>query len=77
MKNKINMFKTQEQEEYERDLAKRQSEHLRNVFVKNNSNWCPCMHDQCTSCHGTGIKIDGGPCIHAISCPCPKCTTSC
>lgn len=33
-----------------------------------------CLHDQCPECHGTGVKKDGTPCIHYISCPCPKCT---
>lgn len=26
---------------------------------------------------GTGVKSDGSPCVHNISCPCPKCTTYC
>ena len=62
-----------EQKEYERDLQKRQEEHLRNI-KGNNSFWQPCLHDQCPNCHGTGIKLDGSACIHFISCPCPKCT---
>lgn len=34
-----------------------------------------CLHDNCTSCDGTGIRKDGlGPCVHMISCPCPKCS---
>lgn len=33
-----------------------------------------CLHRSCRSCNGTGIRIDGGPCIHALSCPCPRCT---
>ena len=33
-----------------------------------------CMHEQCTSCFGTGVKEDGTACIHFISCSCPKCT---
>lgn len=35
-----------------------------------------CMHDNCPTCNGTGIRQDGlSVCIHNISCPCPKCTT--
>lgn len=38
----------------------------------------PCMHDNCSECGGTGIKHNGlGPCVHFISCPCPKCTPTC
>jgi len=37
----------------------------------------PCMHDSCTECSGTGIRRFGGPCVHALSCPCPKCTPTC
>lgn len=33
----------------------------------------PCLHDQCNECHGSGKKQDGSPCIHYLSCNCPKC----
>jgi hypothetical protein len=34
-----------------------------------------CLHDNCPSCGGTGVKKNGlGSCIHMISCPCPKCS---
>jgi hypothetical protein len=36
-----------------------------------------CMHDNCLSCHDTGVKVNGSMCIHHISCPCPKCSPSC
>ena len=36
-----------------------------------------CLHRHCTECNGTGTKKSGGPCVHMISCPCPKCTPSC
>jgi hypothetical protein len=46
--------------------------------------WCDepqeqkCLHEQCPECRGTGIKKSGlGMCIHAISCPCRKCTPCC
>jgi hypothetical protein len=58
--------------EYERDLARRQAEHLRQV---NGSDWQPCLHDGCPECVGTGIRKDGSMCIHNISCPCPRCNT--
>ncbi len=37
----------------------------------------PCLHKQCSECHGTGRKKDGTACIHMISCPCPRCTPRC
>lgn len=34
-----------------------------------------CLHNHCSSCNGTGIRKDGlGPCIHMMSCSCPKCS---
>jgi len=59
-------------EEYERELRKRQREHLEQVNQK--PDWQPCLHDQCPECHGTGIRVGGGICVHGISCPCPKCS---
>lgn len=35
-----------------------------------------CMHENCPTCHGTGRDSLGRSCIHGISCPCPKCTSS-
>lgn len=68
-------------EQYEKDLAERQKSHLdevnKNLDYKRDIYWRPCMHDECPSCHGTGIKIDGSSCIHGISCPCPKCSVMC
>jgi hypothetical protein len=61
-------------EQYERDLIEKQRQHLNSIQDKLNVNWRPCMHDACPSCIGTGIKIDGSPCVHMISCPCPKCS---
>ncbi len=38
----------------------------------------PCLHDSCSSCGGTGVRKDSGLfCIHALSCPCPKCSPTC
>lgn len=37
-----------------------------------------CMHDNCPTCSGTGVRNDGlGSCIHGISCPCKKCSVTC
>ena len=34
-----------------------------------------CLHDLCPQCGGSGQKRNGGGmCIHALSCPCPKCS---
>lgn len=65
-----------DREQYERELAERQRQHLQNIQGAKNENWRPCMHDQCISCHGTGVNSLGQPCVHGISCPCPKCTPS-
>ena len=59
-------------EDYERDLKRRQEEHLKSVQDSQFGEWQPCMHDQCPECLGTGIRKSGGSCIHGISCPCPK-----
>lgn len=61
-----------DREEYEKDLRERQRRHLENV--RRTTNWQPCLHDGCSSCHGTGVTSVGQPCIHMISCPCPKCS---
>ena len=61
-----------DQDEYERQLKERQNQHLDSI--QNKRYWQPCLHDQCQDCHGTGISRFGGACIHAISCPCSKCT---
>jgi len=66
-----------EKERYEKELAQRQQEHLQGILNQKERGWRPCMHDQCSSCHGTGIKKDGSACIHGISCPCPKCMPQC
>lgn len=63
-------------EEYERDLKRRQQEHLDSIGKLQEQNWRPCMHDSCPECVGTGQKKDGSFCIHNLSCPCPRCTPS-
>jgi len=55
-----------DREQYERELAERQRKHLERVSGVHN-NWRPCLHDQCPECHGTGIRANGGVCIHGIS----------
>ena len=35
-----------------------------------------CLHDLCTTCHGSGQRPFGGPCNHMLSCSCEKCTPS-
>lgn len=62
-----------EREQYEKDLAERQKQHLENIKKVNNGNWRPCLHDLCPTCHGTGLDTFGRTCVHGISCPCPKC----
>lgn len=79
-----------DREQYEEDLKRRQDEHLKSIkrqqdeyslenlkFEPNQRPWQPCLHDQCQSCHGTGLKLTGEMCIHYLSCNCPKCTVIC
>lgn len=34
-----------------------------------------CINDGCPQCSGTGVnRVDGTPCIHYVSCRCPKCS---
>ena len=57
----------------DRDLRRRQREHLRQVQTNVRSRPSDCLHNRCTECIGTGIRKDGRPCIHHISCPCGRC----
>ncbi|AXN57824.1 hypothetical protein KASHIRA_01700 [Serratia phage vB_SmaM-Kashira] len=34
-----------------------------------------CLHVNCPSCRGTGIRANGQMCVHGISCPCKNCRT--
>lgn len=65
-----------DREKYELDLLERQRVHLQNVY-KREWDWKPCAHDQCSQCHGTGVKSDGASCVHCLSCDCPKCSPRC
>ena len=64
-----------DREQYEKDLRRRQEEHLKRVHGRGEREFQPCMHDGCSRCHGTGVKSDGTVCVHMISCRCPKCRT--
>jgi hypothetical protein len=61
------------------ELEKRQAEHLKEVTRRatGGEQWKPCRHDLCTECHGTGVRLDGTPCMHALHCDCPKCAPRC
>ncbi len=70
-----------EEKKYKEDLEKRRKKHTESQkWYKDNDPkkipkrpFVPCIHNQCTECHGTGRKVDGTSCVHMISCPCPKC----
>lgn len=62
---------------YEEDLKRRQKQHLDSIIEYQNRDWQPCMHDGCTQCIGTGVRHDGSSCVHALSCPCPRCSPRC
>jgi hypothetical protein len=59
--------------EYEADLAHRKREHINQVQALVTPDWKPCLHDQCLDCVGTGVKRNGDPCPHMVSCNCPRC----
>ena len=69
-----------DEQEYYRNLKQTQDDHLRRInsnpfnFETYRPSFQPCMHDQCSECHGTGLRSNGTYCIHNLSCPCPKCT---
>ena len=70
-RDNINFFNTDED-----DLRKRQEEHLKKVrkFRWNEDSMERCAHNACSSCVGTGIKIDGySLCSLWISCTCRRC----
>ena len=62
--------------DYQIDLKRRQAEHLEMVRNRatQNTPFIACLHDSCPSCKGTGVKLDGSPCAHYLSCRCPKCS---
>ena len=64
-------------DDWQEELVRRQQEHLRRVQERLAPPQQPCQHDMCTSCHGTGVKIDGSRCWHMLSCSCPRCTPRC
>jgi len=69
--------RTIDEEEYYKDLERRQQEHLdrvKRLYSPFSPPFQPCLHDQCPSCLGTGVRADGSMCIHNLSCPCSKCT---
>lgn len=61
-------------EKYEQELAEKRRKHFENLNRKPvEIEFIPCSHDECDECHGTGINKLGRPCVHMISCRCPKC----
>ena len=62
-----------------RPYTEEQEEHLKKIegykILKRRGK--PCLHDSCTECYGTGVKLDGSKCVHWVSCNCPKCRTTC
>ena len=62
-------------DEYFKDLARRQKEHLQQIGVRQFRQ--RCLHDGCSECVGTGVRKNGGACVHMISCPCPRCSPTC
>ena len=61
-------------DDYDKDLLDKRNAHFRKVNEAQARRWKPCKHEQCTSCYGTGITEMLTPCVHMISCDCPKCS---
>jgi len=62
---------------YQQDLEKRQEEHLERVRQYTYTKpFVACLHDSCSYCIGTGIKLDGSFCFHHLHCSCPKCSVT-
>ena len=66
-----------DRKQYGEDLLRRQRDHLDRVRGAEDRTFQPCAHDQCSQCHGTGIRHDGRACMHNLYCPCPKCSPRC
>lgn len=64
---------------YDDELTRRQIEHLSKVRMSliPAVPEQPCAHNACSQCVGTGVKLDGSPCVHMLSCHCPRCTPRC
>ncbi len=62
--------------EEETATDRRKREHLKRVRQNLGAGGCQehCMHDACSECCGTGVKLNGEACFHYIACPCAKCT---
>lgn len=59
------------------DDYERQRQHLEEVYRRKGIHTRPperCLHNACPECHGTGVRRDGSPCVHSLSCPCPRCS---
>jgi len=50
----------------------RKTKHLRKIMKRINKQ--SCLHDGCSTCCGTFIRLDGTACVHMLSCPCSKCS---
>lgn len=67
----------EERQRYEEEIARKQQAHLEKVYdLHAVFHWKPCQHDSCPECFGTGVRRNGTPCAHTLSCDCPKCTPS-
>ena len=71
---RMNRWTTGRNENPDEDLRRRQQDHLRQVGRNNMMRPSDCKHNQCRSCVGTGVRIDGSRCVHSISCLCARCT---
>lgn len=60
-------------EEVKRKAIEEMARHWKESQIGKINGTNNCLHDNCEQCHGTGIKVTGGVCIHMISCTCTKC----
>ena len=52
------------------EQLKKVNEHIKSRDLSDEQ----CQHDNCSDCHGSGVKKNGMKCIHMISCRCKKCS---
>lgn len=58
----------------DKELIRRRQQHLEALKSRTQkAKLSDCAHNRCSQCWGTFRKLDGTPCVHMMSCPCPMC----
>jgi len=61
----------------EEKILERRRKHLEQIFKPTitTPTVADCLHNMCSECHGTFIKLNGTQCVHMINCKCSRCTS--